>query len=73
MEHQMMADERLNKAEQQLTEANRWADEATKQIERSAMEHQMMADERLNKIEQQLTEANQRADEATKRVENLWK
>jgi hypothetical protein len=71
MEHQGMADERLNKAEQQLTEANRRADEATKQIERSAMEHQMMADERLNKIEQQLTEANRRADEATKRVENL--
>src|SRR6202161_3408491 len=71
MEHQGMADERLNKAEQQLTEANRRADEATKEIERSAMEHQMMADERLNKIEQQLTETNRRADEATKRVENL--
>ena len=68
MEHQGMADEWLNKAEQQLTEANRRSDEATKQIE-TAMEHQMMADERLNKAEQQLTEANRRADEATKQIE----
>ena len=63
-----MADERLNKAKEQLTEANRRSDEATKQIE-TAMEHQMMADERLNKAEQQLTEANRRADEATKQIE----
>ena len=45
MEHQGMADKWLNKVKQQLTEANRWADKATKQIERLAMEHQMMADE----------------------------
>ena len=32
MEHQEMMDERLNKAEQQLDEANRRADEATEEM-----------------------------------------
>jgi hypothetical protein len=69
-----MADKRLNRAEQQLAEANRRADEATKQVKEARVREEAIErvrNERLNKAEQQLAEANRRADEATKQVNEV--
>ena len=69
MEHQMMADERPNKIEQQLTKANQRGDEAIKRVENLTMEHQMMADEQLKRAAKQLAELEKKFMDAMIRME----
>lgn len=69
IEHQKMTDGRLKKAEQQLAEANRRAEDATKQIEAIRIrdeEIKIQAEERNREINYQLLT---RAEKAEKQVQ----
>jgi chromosome segregation ATPase len=79
MEHQEMTGERLNKAEQQLAEANRRADEANEQLsasiaraekaEQQSVEKIFEAEGRIQKAAEAAAQLEQKFLDAMKRIE----